>query len=200
MEGGVKKSINVLPGSYQRHLIARRRAMQWGAALAVGLVFSGLLRLSDARHVAELSHQLDMLTRENEPTQQMLKQLVAMRAELDELQHLEVVAQELEFQRPALYLLGLLSQIGEQTGGRLRITKLELSGLQESDPARKKDTAGAPGPGVLITGLSLDNQSIAKLQSGLAESGFFSRVELVKSTELDEDNGALREYQVRCEL
>jgi hypothetical protein len=52
----------------------------------------------------------------------------------------------------------------------------------------------------LIAGLSLDNSSIAQLQSGLAESGFFSRVELVKSTELDGDNGALREYQVRCEL
>jgi Tfp pilus assembly protein PilN len=196
----MKTSINVLPGSYQRHLIARRRAMQWGAVIAVGLVCSGLLRLSDSQQSAALSQQLETLTREHEPTQQMLKQLVTMREELDELQQLEVVARELEFQRPALYLLGLLSQIGEQTGGRLRITKLELSGLQQVAGARKNEPAGGTGPGVLIAGLSLDNSSIAQLQSGLAESGFFSRVELVKSTELDGDNGALREYQVRCEL
>jgi hypothetical protein len=200
MEGRMKTSINLLPSSYQRQLLIRRRAVQWSAVMVSALVLSGMMRLSDVRHRAALSQQLDVLTREHEPTQQMLKQLVAMRAELKELEQLEHVARELEFQRPGLFLLGLLSQIGEQTGGRLRITKLELTGLQQSATARRSETAGAAGPGALITGLSLDNPSIARLQSGLAESGFFSRVELVKSTELEEDKGSLREYQLRCEL
>ena len=46
----------------------------------------------------------------------------------------------------------------------------------------------------------LDNQAIAKLESGLWESGFFEHVELVKSTEMGDENSALREYLVRCEL
>jgi hypothetical protein len=130
----------------------------------------------------------------------MLRQLVDMRHELAELQQLEQVATELEHQRPALFLLGLLSEIGEQTGGKLRITKLELTGLQQFDPANRNDTAGAGGSGVLISGVSLDNQSVAKLQSGLWESAFFSEVELVKSTESGEEGRLMREYQLRCQF
>lgn len=196
----MKTSINLLPTSFQRQLIVRRRIYQWGAVLGIGLLIAGAVRLGDLREYNAMKQRLDLLTREHQPTQQMLRQLVAMREELDKLQQLEQVARELEHQRPALYLLGLISQIGESTGGRLRITKLDLTGLQQPPAARKTDAAGGNASSVLLTGVSLDNQSIAKLQSGLSESGFFSQVELIKSTGLDEEGGSLREYQVRCDL
>jgi Tfp pilus assembly protein PilN len=200
MEGCMKTSINLLPASYQRQLMVRRRAYQWGIVLALGLMAAAVVRMSDLREYSMLSQRLDLLTREHQPTQQMLRQLVAMRDELSELHQLEQVAKELEYQRPALFLLGLLSEIGERTGGRLRVTKLELTGLQHPSSARKSDGVGVGGSGVLLTGVSLDNQSVAKLESGLWESGFFSKVELVKSTVIGDEAGSLREYQLRCEL
>jgi Tfp pilus assembly protein PilN len=196
----MKTAINLLPLSLQRQLVARRRAYQWGVILAVGLLLGGIVRLGDVRAHQAKVERLDLLVREHEPTQRMLRQLVDMRHELAELQQLEQVATELEHQRPALFLLGLLSEIGEQTGGKLRITKLELTGLQQFDPANRNDTAGAGGSGVLISGVSLDNQSVAKLQSGLWESAFFSEVELVKSTESGEEGRLMREYQLRCQF
>jgi hypothetical protein len=122
-----------------------------------------------------------------------------MRRELEELQRLEQVAQQLEYQRPGLALLGILSEVGESTGGRLRVTKLEVTGLQ-SEQTAEKGSQGKDAASVVVTGVALDNQSVAKLESGLWESGLFARVELVKSSESSADGSTLREYQIRCEL
>jgi hypothetical protein len=200
MEAGMKTAINLLPAFYQRQLVVRRRAFQWGIVLGVGLLLAAGVRWNDVRANHALSQRLELLTREHQPTQLMLKQLVNMRRELTELQQLEQTAEELEYQRPALSLLGALSDIGERTGGKLRITKLEITGLQQPTVANKLDQPSTGGPGILLTGVSLDNPSVAKLVTGLGESGFFARTYLVKSTELGEEENSLREYQVRCEF
>ena len=196
----MKTAINLLPAAYQRQLMLRRRLGQWGAVLSLCLMIGGLVRWHDQREHQSLVQQLELISREQQPTQLMLQQLVNMRRELSELQQLETTAQELEYQRPALSLLGILSEIGESTAGRLRITKLDLKGLQRFDAVEISRAAGKPATGVELSGVSLDNQAIAKLESGLWESGFFEHVELVKSTEMGDENSALREYLVRCEL
>jgi Tfp pilus assembly protein PilN len=199
MEGCMKTFINLLPPSFQRQMVLRRRAVQWGAVLVGGLLVGGVVRWSDVRIHDKLVQRLDLLSREHQPTQKMLQQLVEMRQELDELQQQEQIAQELEHQRPALTLLGILTDIGERTSGSLRITKLELIGLQHSTQVADTPTSDSSESQVVLTGESLDNQSIATLVSGLNESGYFTSVELLNSTELGEDSN-IREYQVRCKL
>jgi hypothetical protein len=203
LEGGMKTALNLLPASFQRQLLLRRRVLQWGIVLGICLVAASAVRWNDVREHQALAQRLDLLEREHQPTRRMLQELVNMRRELDQLQQLEKTAQELEYQRPALALLGVLSQVGEATGGRLRITKLELAGFQGNDAAGGRDAGGKLHSGVLLAGVSLDNQSIAKLESGLLDSEFFSQVELVKSSELTgagEDGSTMREYELRCEL
>jgi len=195
----MKTAINLLPASYQRQLLVRRRAVQWGAIIGAVLAISGIIRCNDLRAHQAMSQRLELLAREHQPTQRMLRQLVDMRSQLDELQQFERIAQELEYQRPVLSLLGILSQIGERTNGRLRITKLELTDLQQSPVANR---AGASGPrvgSVVLGGVSLDYPAIAELIKGLEGSQFFSYVNLLKSTEVGE-GVLLHEYQVRCEL
>jgi hypothetical protein len=199
MEGGMKTAINLLPASLQRQLVIRRRMVQWGAILGLALFLGGVVRWNDVRENEAIAQQLELLSLEHQPTQLMLRQLVDMRRELEDLQQLEHIAQELEYQRPSLSLLGFLSDIGEKTGGKLRITKLELTGLQQSI-AGGKAQAASEGIGVTLTGVSLDNPSVAKLVTGLDESGFFARTYLVKSKELGEEGGSLREYEVKCEF
>jgi hypothetical protein len=195
----MKTSINLLPASFQRQLMVRRRALQWTAILSAGLTIGGVIRWIDLREHDVLSQQLDLLAREHQPTQVMLQQLVDMRRELADLEQLEKIAQELEYQRPALSLLGIISAAGEATGGKLRVTGLELIGLQQESVADKSGTNDGTRSGLTLTGVAIDNPSVAKLVSGLEASGFFRTVELVKSKVVD-GNDSLREYQVRCEL
>jgi hypothetical protein len=128
----------------------------------------------------------------------MLKQVVDMRRQLKDLDEQERVAKELETQRNALTLLGVISNTAQKTNGRLRVTKLEISNFQNAGQAAGA-TASATSPGGLVlAGVSLDNPSVAELLDGLQRSGIFSRVEL--KTLKEREGIALRDYEVRCEF
>jgi Tfp pilus assembly protein PilN len=128
----------------------------------------------------------------------MLKQVVDMRRQLKELQEQEGVAKVLETQRNALALLGVISKTAQQTKGRVRVTRLELTNFQ--DAGKPEKVGGVSQSGLKLTGVSLDNPSVAELLDGLQHAGIFSRVELLKLKEREDKSSALRDYEVRCEF
>src|SRR5690349_160316 len=114
----MRTMVNILPVSYRRQQILRSRLLQWGSMIVLVLVGGWVWQW------------LDVLSREHAPTQTMLKQVVDMRRQLKELEQQEAVAKELETQRNALTLLGVISETAQKTGGRLRVTRLELKDFQ----------------------------------------------------------------------
>jgi Tfp pilus assembly protein PilN len=195
----MRNTINLLPVSYLRHQLVRRRVTQWSAIVTGVLVVGGAWHWYESREYAHLTQRLEVLSREHAPTQTMLKQLVDMRQQLDELQQQETVAEELERQRSALALLGVISKTAQKTKGHLRVTKLELTNLQHTGggPAAP---AGSPPSGLLLAGVSLDNPAVTELLDGLQDSGLFSHVELVTCKERENSADSLRDYEVRCEF
>jgi hypothetical protein len=147
----------------------------------------------------KLSQQLETLLHEHAPTQTMLKQLVEMRQQLIELQQQEAVAKELDCQRNALTLLGVVSDTARKTQGRLRVMKFELNNFQAGQINTANVTATKP-PGLVLGGVSLDNPAVAELLDGLQKSGIFSRVELLTLKEREDKDVSLRDYEVRCEF
>src|SRR3990172_8446157 len=125
----------------------------------------------------------------------MLKQLVDMRTQLKELEQQEAVARELENKRNALALLGVVSQMARRANGRLRVTKLELTGFQSMLASDGVSTTGGQAGGLLLGGVSLDNPAVAELLDGLQDSGLFSRVELLTLKERENDPASLRDYE-----
>jgi hypothetical protein len=194
----MKTHINLLPSSYRRQQIFRRRAIQWSSVLCVVLLSGWAWHWCEMREHRAIAQQLEVLEREHAPTQLLLQQLVDMRARLDQLQRQEAVARELERQRNTLALLGVVSQTARQTGGRLRLTKLELTNFQNA--GRGGTTTAGAGGGLLLSGVSLDNPAVGELLSGLQASGIFSRVELLVSKEREGGEVSLRDYEVRCEF
>jgi Tfp pilus assembly protein PilN len=195
----MKNAINLLPSSYRRQLMIRKRALQWSA------VVSGVLLLGWASHWYELrehrllSQKLEILQREHRPTQTMLRQLVQMRQKLVNLQQQEAVASELEYQRNALTLLGVISQAAKKNNGRLQITKMELADFQSLPDSTAANGSGTAGS-LHLTGVSLDNPSVAELLESLQSSGIFRRVDLAVLKERQVDEASLRDYEVHCEF
>ena len=99
------------------------------------------------------------------------------------MQQQEAVAKELETQRNALTLLGVISDTAQKTKGRLRVTKLELNNFQNAGKAEGASSSAPPPGGLVLTGVSLDNPAVAELLDGLQHSGIFSHVELLKLKE-----------------
>ncbi len=194
----MKTMINLMPQSFRRQQILRRRLIQWTSIVSTVLAIGWGWHWCEMREDRQLTQQLDTLSREHAPTRSMLKQLVDMRQQLVELQQQETVAKELDCQRNALTLLGVISDTARKTKGRLRVTKFELVNFQSAPGS--VDSAGAKPAGLTLDGVSLDNPSVAELLDGLQKSGIFSRVELLTLKEREDKESALRDYQVRCEF
>jgi hypothetical protein len=190
--------INILPASFRRQQIARKRAVQWVSIMAVVLGMGWCWHGIEMREQVRLTEELEVLSREHAPTQTMLKQVVDMRRQLKELQEQEGVAKVLETQRNALTLLGVISKTTEQTKGRVRVTRMELTNFQEV--GRRSKAGGSPLGGLKLSGVSLDNPSVAELLDGLQHAGIFSHVELLKLKEREDKSTALRDYEVSCQF
>jgi Tfp pilus assembly protein PilN len=191
--------INILPASYRHQQMLRNRALQWTSIIGAVLIGGWVWHWLEMREHIHLTQRLDVLSREHAPTQTMLRQVVEMRRQLKDLQQQETVAKELETQRNALTLLGVISQTVQRSKGRLRVTKLELTNFQTM--GKKEGTgAGVAPAGLLLAGVSMDNPAVAELLDGLQDAGIFSHVELLKLQERDGKKSALKDYEVRCEF
>jgi hypothetical protein len=144
-----------------------------------------------------LSQQLETLSREHAPTEKMLQQLVEMRQQLVDLQKEEAVAKELDCQRNALKLLGVISDAARKTNGRLRVIKFDLNNFQSPHTGTDAQT-GTKSTGLLLDGLSLDDRAVAEFLDDLEKSGIFNHVEPLTIKEQEVKSAALREYQVQC--
>ena len=194
----MRTMINILPASYRRQQILRARCVQWTTIIAIALATGWGWHWFEMHEYRQLSQRLDVLSREHAPTRTMLQRVVDMRKRLKELQEQEAVAKELETQRNALKLLGVISSTAKKADGRLRVTKLELTNFQNAGRIEKPTSGAPPAGGLLLGGVSLDIQSVTDLVAGLQGAGIFSRVELLKLKE--RDNASLRDYEVRCQF
>jgi hypothetical protein len=198
MEGSMRTMINLLPPSIRRQQVLRKRLIQWMTVISAVLVTGWGWHWYELREGRQLAQQLETLSREHAPTQAMLKQLMEMRQQLVELQQQETVAKELESQRNALTLFGVISDTARKTKGRLRVTKFDVNNFQSTSSGG--DSAAAKPAGLTLTGMSLDNPAVGELLDGLQKSGVFKRVELLTLKEREDKDAALRDYEVRCEF
>jgi Tfp pilus assembly protein PilO len=193
----MRTTINLLPQSFRRQQVLRNRVVQWASIISAVLVTGWGWHWYEMRQGRQLTQQLETLSREHAPTKAMLAELVQMRKQLKELQQQEAVAKELDYQRNALKLLGVISESAHKTKGRLRVTNFKISNFQTAQSG--PDGATVPA-GLTINGVSLDNPAVAELLGGLQKSGIFRRVELSMLKEREDKDAALRDYEVRCEF
>jgi hypothetical protein len=195
----MKTMINLLPASYRRQQIVRGRAYQWCVVVSLVLVLGWVSHWYELHEQQVMAQRLDVLTREHQPTKLMLQQLVDMRQKLVDLEQQERMARELENQRNALTLLGVISEAAQSTNGRLRVTNLELTDFQGEAATGTAASPVAQPSGLRLEGVSLDNPAVAELIEGLQGSGIFSRVDFTLNDREDIDS-SFRHYEVRCEF
>lgn len=193
----MRTAINLLPQSFRRQQVLRKRVLQWLSIISAVLVTGWGWHWYEMQEGRQLAQRLETLSLEHAPTKAMLKELVQMRTQLNELQQQEAVAKELDCQRNALTLLAVISESAHKTKGRLRVTKFEINNFQTAQSA---GDGAAKAAGLTVNGVSLDNPAVAELLDGLQKTGVFRRVELSMLKEREDKEAALRDYEVRCEF
>lgn len=206
----MKRSVNLLPWTYRRQQLVRRRLLQWVAvwALLLPLAAAGLgaalLRRGEVRQrVADLEAQYA-------PVAELARQLSEGRKTLRQWEDRRKGAAALEETRPALTLLGLVSRCARACDGRLRIDKLSLQPRQAPSVAEPPKTppgrpgpqtsrvAGRPSATVAIQGQALDNLAVAQFVAHLRETRAFERVELKSTAQQPGGQTRLCAYLIEC--
>jgi len=195
----MKGMLNLLPTSFRRQQMVRKRVIQWTSIMSTVLALGWAWHWYEAREDRNLSQQFETLSREHGPTQKMLQQLMEMRQQLVDLQQQEAVAKELNAQRNALKLLAVVGDAARATKGRLRVTRLEVNNFQASQSGSDEQNVGKT-TGLLLDGLSLDDRAVGDFLEELQKSGIFTHADPLAIKEREDKNTALREYQIQCGL
>ena len=82
LEGRMKTAINLLPPTYRRSRMLRRRSIQWGTIICLVLAGAWGARWWKLREFYELSQQLEAVAREGRPAQVKLQEITDMRQQL----------------------------------------------------------------------------------------------------------------------
>jgi Tfp pilus assembly protein PilN len=196
----MKTSINLLPIDARKQLMLRRRLTQWAAVMCVLAVVIWVARWHKLGEYYVLGQQQEVLEREHRPLQAMVKEISRMRRQLEDLDQQEQVAKELDSKRQVLALLGAVSQVAEQSRGKLRLTDFRLVDLQKASSGDGQHAVNSPGGDFTLTGVSLDKSAVAELLDRLQHSGLFSSVGQVSVKERQEGQVALYDFQVVCNL
>ena len=202
LEGSMRTMINLLPAivppaanpAQASRAVDRRSSRSCSLPAGAGI---GTKCASDR----QLSQQLEALSREHAPTQTMLKQLVDMRQQLEELQQQETVAKELECQRNALTLLGVISDTAQKDEGPIARDEV---GAQQFPRRRSVASGDDRQRGRRAVGARRACRSTTRpwpsCSTACRQSGSFQPRGAADAQGTRRKATSLRDYEVRCEF
>jgi type IV pilus assembly protein PilN len=171
-------------------LSAREAELEAGRRREIRLVAGGAAVVVLLLALLEFGSRLQLAPIRREHTQ-LQSDLKALEASTKELSDLEKNRSELE---EKLKTIALLEQ---RKVGPVKV----LGDLSEATPEQVwllefTETAGA----ATFTGLALDNQTIAAFMRNLSSSPFFASVDLVETTQSEQDGVPLKKFVVNARL
>jgi Tfp pilus assembly protein PilN len=189
--------MNLVPLTFQRKLLVRRRVRQWFLPCALALIIS-------LTAVGEVGYRLRILTLESRALEEQLAPMNEMSLENDRLTsqlkalvgHESVLNEIAGVQRP-ISLLAVISRSAAAVEQRLQIHKLSVS-QSSVDSAAGKGSSPAIATEITIHGIALDDADVAAFVRSLDESKAFSAVELKSTAGAEVMDVAVRQYDVMC--
>ncbi|HEV3003167.1 MAG TPA: PilN domain-containing protein [Pirellulales bacterium] len=209
----MKTFVNMLPWSFRRDRLLRRRLRQWLVAWAlVAAVLAGgaWIDWAACRTVREALEQKE---RSYEEVKQIRTEMAALRAIQKGLGNQQDLLGRLQAAPPPLLVVGLVSQSAEHCRGRVMVRHLVYQ-HQGAGPAAARGAPPAALPPVAVQtvlqsvrreaasltlqGVGADNLAVAEFVVGLREAGVFERVDLKSAAESQSSSNAASVYQVEC--
>jgi Tfp pilus assembly protein PilN len=213
----MKTHVNLLPWSYRRSRLLRRRLRQWSVVWAViGLLMAAGWLEERSRWLAALEETENEEARYDEvrALRGEIARLTAQQKSLGEQQDLVTRLQQAP---PPLLPLALVSASAARCGGRVAVRRLfydeqspnataAAAPVAAADPTAAQPIAKAAKaverkPAQLtLEGVGADNVAVAEFVLGLRESRAFERVDLKSTAASVTRSGNVTTYQVECGL
>jgi type IV pilus assembly protein PilN len=174
--------INLLPAAETARVAGRRQDIALGALAVGGLVLA---------LVGAHGWQKARIYGANRALRQVAQELQAIQGPYDDVQRLE--AQKAELREK----LRVIAQLEAKKVGPVRI----LAGLSESTPDKLWLTEFADMGGTLkLTGLGVDEQTVADFMRRLSTLSFFRTVDLDETSQVTQDGAKVKKFVIRAQL
>ena len=174
--------INLLPATETARVAGRRQDIAFGALAIGGLVLA---------LVGAHGWQKARIYGANRTLKQVTQELQAIQGPFADVQRLE--AQKAELREK----LQVIAQLEAKKVGPVRI----LSGLSESTPDKLWLTEFADMGGTLtLTGLGVDEQTVADFMRRLSTLSFFRTVDLDETSQVTQDGAKVKKFVIRAQM
>lgn len=187
--------LNMLPQSYHRQWLLRRRLWQWASLWGLFLLIATALFWVRYQEHQVLTTRLRVLENDYAPIKQLQDRLISCRKELADVQHRETLALRLSDRRSMLTLLGLVTRAAHSCEGQVSIHQFVLG-------AKKRGIRNCAGESMRRTltleGLGVNNLSIARFAAALRMSNAFCQVQLKSTAQKRIGSVSARSYSLEC--
>jgi type IV pilus assembly protein PilN len=174
--------INLLPVTETARVAGRRQDIALGALAIGGLVLA---------LVCAHGWQKARLFAANRSLRQVAQELQAIQGPYADVQRLEAQKSELREK------LRVIAQLEAKKVGPVRI----LAGLSESTPEKLWLTEYADmGGTVKLTGLGVDEQTVADFMRRLGTLTFFRQVDLDETSQVTQDGAKVKKFVIRAQM
>ena len=174
--------INLLPATETARVAGRRQDIAFGALAIGGLVLA---------LVGAHGWQKARIYGANRTLKQVTQELQAIQGPFADVQRLE--AQKAELREK----LQVIAQLEAKKVGPVRI----LAGLSESTPEKLWLTEFADMGGTLkLTGLGVDEQTVADFMRRLSTLSFFRTVDLDETSQVTQDGAKVKKFVIRAQM
>lgn len=171
--------INLLPFREISAEVTRRRDLKIGGStvLATLLLLLGVYLYQSSR-VSTLEDQLVGLRKENETLNAQVKEVADLQNKIKELKGKTQVLDDLN--KKKVGPVRVLESLSAATPSGLWITEYREAGSDVS-----------------ITGMAMDNQTVADFMRALSTFAYFRSIELVETTQADEKTGPHKKFLIK---
>lgn len=185
----MKTYINLLPMSYRRGQLIRRRLKQWCVLWLLAALATVLLGWTQWSQYQASATKLESLRIRYEPIDAMKGDVARLQEIIDSLQRREALALSLADERSMLGLVGLLSQARQACDGRISIANLSLQRNEGSDSTNSVLT---------FSGVAEDDQAVAQFAGELRAANAFLSVDLKSTANQTVADIEARTYTMEC--
>jgi hypothetical protein len=190
--------MNLVPQSFQRKLLVRRRIRQWLTPCAVALLASLTAVGEVGYRLRGLSVQASELEEQLVPMNEMSRKADDVALRLKSLVGHESVLNEIVGVQRPIALLAVISQSAGRSGSRLQIQRLTVQQIPGEGSGEKRPEASWGSTEITIQGVALDDADVAAFVQSLKGSQAFSSVDLKSTTSTVVADVAVRQYDVCC--
>ena len=196
----MKTYVNMLPVSYLRARLVRRRLALWLLVWGIIVVIGAASWWSSYIRCVAAAQRYDICKRRYAPVQKRLADNQAMQRQIDELGKRESMLGELHDQHPPLTALGIVSRCASRCNARLRIEKLVMERKNSVSAGRANLATAAAASLLTLEGKGADNLAIATFTEALRDSAAFARVDLKSTIRTGAETDDMRHFIITCEF